>query len=390
MTWAIIFWLSVFAILHSYLLYPLIIILLGRRKGENTDVYAADDNLPFVSIIMSVHNEESVISEKLRSIFHTTYPEEKIELLVGSDASTDQTDEKLHVYSNEHEALRFFPFRERRGKPAVINDLRDEAMGEILVFTDAQVMFNRETIFELVKHFRNPEIGLVGASIQNARVDRSGISYQEWSFMSREIKLKYYEGKIWGTMIGAYGACYAIRNEYFCRIPPGYSVDDFYITMKVLERKKSCILDLNAVCTENVPNRLSEEFRRKIRISAGNFQNLCTFLKLLWPPGTGLSFSFLSHKVLRWIGPFFLLLAMASSIILSSGNRLYLVLVLIQAGLLLSPILDFLLRKIGIHIVFLRFITHFYSMNLALLAGFFKFIKGTETNVWKPTKRTAN
>jgi cellulose synthase/poly-beta-1,6-N-acetylglucosamine synthase-like glycosyltransferase len=167
-------------------------------------------------------------------------------------------------------------------------------------------------------------------------------------------------------------------------------VDDFYITMKVLEGKKSCILDLNAVCTENVPNRLSEEFRRKIRISSGNFQNLRTFFKLIWPPGTGLSFSFLSHKVLRWIGPFFLLLAMASSIILSAGSRLYLVLVLIQAALLLSPILDFLLRKIGIHIVFLRFITHFYSMNLALLAGFFKFIKGTETNVWKPTKRTAN
>jgi cellulose synthase/poly-beta-1,6-N-acetylglucosamine synthase-like glycosyltransferase len=390
MTWAIIFWLSVFAILHSYLLYPLIISLLGRRKGDNTDVYAADDNLPFVSIIMSVHNEGSVISEKLRSIFHTSYPEDKIELLVGSDASTDQTNEKLNVYSNEHEALRFFPFRERRGKPAVINDLRHEAMGEILVLTDAQVMFSRETIFELVKHFRNPEIGLVGANIQNARVDRSGISYQEWSFMSREIKMKYYEGKIWGTMIGAYGACYAIRNEYFCQIPPGYSVDDFYITMKVLERNKNCILDLNAVCTENVPNRLSEEFRRKIRISAGNFQNLCTFFKLVWPPWTGLSFSFISHKVLRWIGPFFLLLTMASSIILSAGSPLYLVLVIIQAALLSSSILDFLLRKIGIHIVFLRFITHFFSMNLALLAGFFKFIKGSETNVWNPTKRTAS
>ncbi len=390
MIWAIIFWVSVFAILHSYLFYPLIITILARRKKENTEVFDAGDNLPFVSIIMSVHNEESVISEKLRSIFHTTYPEEKIELLVGSDASTDQTDEKLHVYSNEHEALRFFPFPERRGKPAVINKLRDEAMGEILVFTDAQVMFTTETIFELVKHFRNRQIGLVGANIRNARVDRSGISFQEWSFMSREIKLKYFEGKIWGTMIGAYGACFAIRNEYFSHIPPGYSVDDFYITMKVLARKKSCILEMKAVCTENVPNRLSEEFRRKIRISAGNFQNLRTFFRLIWPPGTGLSFSFLSHKVLRWLGPFFLLLAMASSIVLSVSSRLYLVLVLVQAALLFSPIIDLLLRKINIHIVFLRFITHFYSMNLALLAGFMKFIKGTETDVWHPTKRTGN
>ncbi len=390
MTWVIIFWISVFAILHSYLLYPLIIRLLARRSKENDEVFEPHDNLPFVSVILAVYNEESVISEKLRSIFNTTYPEEKIELLVGSDASTDKTNEKLHVYSDEHEAFRFYPFRERRGKPAVINQLRDEAAGEILIFTDAQVMFTQETIFELVKHFRNKEIGLVGANIRNERMDRSGISYQEWSFMSREIKLKFYEGKIWGTMIGAYGACYAIRNEYYCHVPIHYSVDDFYITMKVLERKKRCILEMKSVCLENVPNRLSEEFRRKIRISSGNFQNLKTFYHLLWPPNKGLSFAFLSHKVLRWLGPFFLLLAIASNIILSASSQFFWILLLLQVALLSGPIIDFLLRKIGIHIVFLRFITHFYSMNLALLAGFLKFATGAKTNVWHPTKRKEN
>ncbi len=388
MIWAIIFWVSVCAILHSYLVYPLIITTLARRKKENELVFDAGENLPFVSVILAVHNEEAIIFEKLRSIFNTSYPEEKIELLVGSDASDDHTDEKLHVYSNENEALRFYSFRERRGKPAVINELRDEAMGEILIFTDAQVIFTRETIFELVKHFKNEEIGLVGANIRNARVNKSGISYQEWSFMSREIKLKYYEGKIWGTMIGAYGACYAIRNQYYSPVPPGFSVDDFYITMKVLEKGRRCILDLNAECMENVPNRLSEEFRRKIRISAGNFRNLISFFKLIWPPGTGLSFSFFSHKVLRWLGPFFLLLAVGASLALSPGSRLYEILLLVQGALLLLPILDLLLRKIRIHIVFLRFITHFYVMNLALLAGFIKFIKGRQTDVWHPTRRT--
>jgi len=390
MIWDIIFWGSVLAILHSYVFYPLIIIVLAKRFKNNTEVFNAGDNLPFVSVIISVHNEEMIISEKLRNVFNSTYPEEKIELLVGSDGSSDRTDEILHVNSNEIEALRFFPFKERKGKPAVINRLRDEAMGEILIFTDAKVMFTPETIFELVKHFRNDRIGLVGASIQNTIVNKSGISIQEWSFMSREIKLKHYEGKIWGSMIGAYGACYAIRNELFSHVPAGYSVDDFYITMKVLEREKRCILEMDAVCNENVPNRLSEEFRRKIRISAGNFQNLRTFFRLLWPPNTGLAFSFFSHKVLRWFGPFLLLLVIISNIILSATSQLYWVLLLIQAVLLLSPIIDFLLRNIGVHIVFLRFITHFYTMNLALLAGFLKFIKGAETNVWHPTKRTEN
>jgi cellulose synthase/poly-beta-1,6-N-acetylglucosamine synthase-like glycosyltransferase len=261
-------------------------------------------------------------------------------------------------------------------------------MGEILIFTDANVMFTRETIFELVKHFRNKQIGLVGANISNTRIDKSGISVQEWSFISREIKLKYYEGIIWGTMIGAFGGCYAIRNAYYCHVPVKYTVDDFYITMKVLERKKSCILEKKAVCVENVQNLLSEEFRRKIRISSGNFQNLRTFSGLLWPPTTGLSFSFLSHKVLRWLGPFFLMILIASNIILALESQLYLILLLIHGFLFVCPIIDLLLRKIGAHIVILRFITYFYSMNLALLAGFFKFLTGRETNVWKPTKRT--
>ncbi len=388
MIWAIVFWVSVFGILHSYVFYPLFIRVLAKKKKDNAEVYEKNNNLPFVSIILSAYNEEKIISEKLRSIFNTSYQEDKLELIVGSDGSTDKTNEVLHINANENVAIRFFAFEQRKGKPAVINELRDEAMGEILIFTDAKVMFTRDTIFEIVKHFKNRQVGLVGANIQNVRIDKRGISQQEWSFMSREIRLKYFEGKIWGTMIGAYGACYAIRNELYRHVPQGYSVDDFYITMKVLEANRDCILEMQSVCYENVPNRLSEEFRRKIRISAGNFQNLRTFFNLLWPPSTGLAFSFFSHKVLRWLGPFFLLLVIISNVILSTTNQLYWGILIVQAILLASPIIDFLLRKLGLHIVFLRFITHFYSMNLALLAGFLKFVKGAETDVWHPTERT--
>jgi len=387
MIWEILFWVPVILILHSYLFYPLIISILARNKKDNSEFFDPSDNLPFISIIMSVYNEEDLISEKLRSIFHTSYPDEKMELLVGSDASSDQTNEKLHIYANDQTGLRVFQFDSRRGKPAVINELRDEAMGEILILTDANVMFEKDTLFELVKNFKNRKIGLVGANIRNTGHDKTGISLQEWTFISREIKMKYYEGKIWGTMIGAFGGCYAIRNEYYSRVPQGFAVDDFYITMKVIEKKKDCIMSLSATCMEDVSNRLSEEFRRKVRISSGNFQNLGVFSRLLWPLGTGLSFSFLSHKVLRWITPFFLILALATSFILSGDSQAYLILLIIQGILLFIPIIDFLLRKLGLHIVLLRFITHFYSMNLALLAGFFKYLTGSKTNVWKPTER---
>ena len=388
MIWEIIFWVSVLAILQSYVFYPLIIGTLSKFSKDNEQVFEIHENLPFVSIIMAVYNEEKVINEKLRSIFNTHYPEDKFELVVGSDGSTDRTNEILHINANDSESLRFFKFKERRGKPAVINQLREEAMGEVLILTDAKVLFNPDTLFELVKHFKNPDIGLVGANIINTRIDSSGISYQEWTFMSREIKLKYYEGRVWGSMIGAYGAAYGIRNEYFTKVPQGFAVDDFFITMKVLEKKKKCILEMKAIGKENVPNRLSEEFRRKIRISAGNFQNLRAFYKLLWPPFTGLAFSFFSHKVLRWMGPFFLMLVISTNIILGLEYPHYKVILYIQGIIMISPIIDYLIRKIGLHIVLLRFITHFYSMNLALLAGFLKFVKGTETDVWQPTRRT--
>ena len=387
MIWQFIFWICLALIIHSYLIYPAILYFLSRNKKKNEDIFASDDDLPFVSVILSVYNEESVIRQKLRTVFKTNYPENKFEMLIGSDGSTDKTNAILKLFSVEEPSIRFFAYPERKGKASVLNRLNKEAKGEILIFTDAQVFFTPGLIYNLVKHFRNGSIGLVGANIVNKRSDASGISIQEWSFMSREIDLKYKEGLIWGNMMGAYGACYAIRNELFVPVPEGFSVDDFYVTMKVLEKKYRCILEKEAVCFENVPNRLIDEFRRRIRISAGNYQNLRAFYKLLWPPYTALSFSLLSHKVLRWIGPFLLLLLIIPNILLFKVNLFYRIALITQGILIIIPFIDFLLRKLNIHIVFLRFITHFYSMNLALLAGFFKFIKGSETNVWQPTQR---
>jgi cellulose synthase/poly-beta-1,6-N-acetylglucosamine synthase-like glycosyltransferase len=387
MIWGVIFWISVFVILHTYLVFPLILKALASNKKQNDILFTRDDDLPFISVIMAVHNEEKVIIEKVRSIFNTDYPEEQFELLIGSDASTDRTNEIMNIYSSDNPGLLFFPFEQRRGKGEVINELRIKARGEILILSDANVMFSENTLFELAKHFKNNDIGLVGSNLLNSNKDRTGISIQESSFISRELRLKYYEGKIWGTMMGAFGGCYALRYELYSPVPEGYTVDDFYITMKVLEKKKKSIQENSAICYEDVQNQMKEEFRRKIRISSGNFQNLRSFGHLLWPPFTGLSFCFLSHKILRWLVPFLLLLALISNAFIYKANPVYTITIFGQLALLLLPFIDLLVRKIGLHIVLLRFITHFYSMNLALLIGFIKFLTGRKTNVWQPTSR---
>ncbi len=383
----IIFWVSVFLIFHSYVLFPLILNILKKGRKMNQLVFREGDELPFVSIIIAAHNEEKVIAEKIRSTFHTTYPYTKMEVLIGSDASEDRTNQICSIYSKNYDNFHFFPYMDREGKPGVVNKLVMEAKGEILILTDAKVFFTPTTIFELVKHLRNPEIAIVGGNIINEKVRKDGVSIQEKAFMNREIRLKYFEGLIWGNTMGVYGAVYAIKRNSFTFIPANFSVEDFYITMKVLEKKERAILSLQAVANENVPNEMSIEFKRKVRISSGNFQNLRSFLNLLWPPWSSLSFVFFSHKVIRWIGPFLLLLILGSNIFLAIDSNFYQATLVFQIILLLIPLIDLLLRIINIHIVILRFITHFYAMNLALLIGFFKYLLGLKTHIWQPTRR---
>ena len=152
-------------------------------------------------------------------------------------------------------------------------------------------------------------------------------------------------------------------------------------------QNKKAINNLEAIVYEDVSNVLSIEFKRKIRIAIGNFQNLKHFRKLLYNPFSTVGFCFGSHKVLRWFGPFFLIGALASNILLFKHNQLYAYLLYLQVFITFLPFADMFLKNFKIHIVLLRFATHFYTMNLSLLIGFIKSIKGVKSNVWKPTKR---
>lgn len=382
----ILFWLSLAVVFHSYVLYPIILTLLSRNKKGNQIFYDKTER-PFVSILMSAFNEEGVIEEKIKSIYETKYPADKFEVLIGSDCSVDKTNEIITRLQATYNSLQFFPFTERQGKGNIINQVYQKSKGEIIILSDANVMFDENTIYELVKNFKNSKIGLVDTNMQNIGLKREGISHQEKAYISREVIIKNQEGNIWGTMMGPFGGCYAIRRELYAPVPKNFLVDDFYICMKVLENKYQAINNLDAKVYEDVSNNLNDEFRRKIRIATGNFQNLQTFSNLLLPIHKGLSFSFLSHKVLRWISPFFIIISLISLVFLSCESKIYELALIAQIFTFLIPCADALLKKVNLHFSIFRFVTHFYVMNLALFIGFFKFMKGVKSNVWKPTKR---
>lgn len=392
----IIFWVSLFGILHSYFFYPLLLSLLSRGKKPNSLQFSKDEEFPFVSVIISVYNEERVIAEKLESLKNLDYPRHKLMIFVGSDCSTDRTNEIVGSFIKKIPFLNFSSFSKRRGKPGVINELADIAFvhrpaspDHIFLITDANVILKKQTLKQLTKHFKNEKIVEVDANMIHTGMRSSGISKAEDHYITSEVKIKYLEGMLWGKMIGPFGGCYAIRSTHFSKVPPTFLVDDFYITMKVFERGGLAINELEAVCIEAVSHDLKEEYRRKSRISAGNFQNLVTFVHLWWPPFRTLNFAFFSHKVLRWFGPFFLILIFISGGSLAlSGNLFYkLLFVFLSGSMMLASIADYLLIGLNVNILPFRKVRYFLLMNLALLEGFFKFLKGIHNNVWEPPKR---
>ena len=363
----IIFVLSAYAIVHSYVVYPLWLIAFTSKNKKANEQYTLQNNLPQLGILMAAYNEEKVIGEKIASVFNTTYPLDKITLYIGSDASNDKTDSIVNDWIKKYPQIKLKVFGGRTGKSGIINSLADGAEQEIFILTDANVIFNEDTIFNLIRHFKNTRTAQVAANIIKVSSTDKGIASQEKSYIALENKIKYYESLRWNVIMGAEGACYAIRKENFSPVPKNFYMDDFYITLNVIEQEKQIVFDTEAICNEDVPTESEEEFKRKVRISIGNFQNLNRYKKLLLPFWKGSAFAFWSHKVLRWNTPFLLLFCFAASFILMFHSNLFAILFSLQLAGFLTPAIEWTL---GIDISAFRFISHFYLMNLALLKGF--------------------
>ena len=374
---------SSFLILHTYVFYPLFMILIYRNSNHNQLLFYSDDELPSIAILIAAYNEEKVIEKKILSVFNTNYPSSKLKVFIGSDASTDRTDEIISNLTNTYSNIEFIKFKGRVGKISIINHLQSLCDEPVLILSDANVIFKQNTIFELVKYFKDSNVGLVSANIIKESSNNDGISYQEKKYLNFENKIKASESYAFNFIMGAEGGCYAIRNNLFSKVPSNFIVDDFFITMQVLERKNYALLNNLAICIEDVTTDISSEYRRKVRISSGNFQNLFFFKHLLFD-FSSICFAFWSHKVLRWLTPFFIFICLFSSVFLIPYHKFFIWISCIQLVLLLFPLFNYFFK---FNNVFLKFIAHFYLMNFALFEGFIKFIKGIKSSIWEPINR---
>ncbi len=386
---------SVLLILHSYLIYPLSLFLLARIRSLHS-LPSVNKFHPEVCVLIAAHNEAKVIENKILSILKVDYPVDKLNIYIGSDNSTDETNAIVSQYADQYSLIKPFYFQTRTGKPGIINFLAEKAIESskninevVLIITDADITHDKSSFEKMTRHFVDSKVHLVDTNLKNVGTLDSE-SNNESKYLEFEVRIKKLESLLFQRMMGPFGGCFAIKGLAYENIPGNFLVDDFYLAMCVLEKGNYVLTDIEALAYEESNTALNTEYKRKRRISAGNFQNLNRFKHLLVSKYPGLSYAFLSHKVLRWFTPFLFLLAIIAFILLCVlGNPFYIfVAKFVVLLLLLVVIIDFTILKILKFGSITSKLLYFVFMNIALFHGFIDYIKGIRSNVWQPTKRS--
>jgi len=255
---ALTFWLFLVLIIYCFFGYPLALMVaarLGNRPVKKSPI------LPSVSIVISAWNEEDVIGQKIRNLLSLDYPAEKLEIIVGSDGSTDRTSAILKSFGDPRVIL--LERKDRQGKMATINELVAQAKHEVVVFNDARQEIAKDAIRQLVSNLADPSVGCVSGELifhKREGGTAKGINlYWEYEKFMREREARLH------SMMGATGAIYAIRKKLFTPVPPAIVLDDMFIPFKIIEQGYRAVFEAAAHAFDQVADNPKEEYRRKAR-----------------------------------------------------------------------------------------------------------------------------
>jgi cellulose synthase/poly-beta-1,6-N-acetylglucosamine synthase-like glycosyltransferase len=377
-----IFWGCVAAVGYAYLAYPAVIFCLSRFFGrERAAESLRDDQVSFISLLIAAHNEEAVIEQRILNALAMDYPAAKLEIVIASDGSDDNTAAIVRRFSNR---VRLLDYAQRRGKAATLNAAMQQVRGEIILLSDANTSIDPAAARKLVRWFADARVGAVcGKLVLVDPISGANVDSLYWRY---ETFLKRCEGRL-GALLGSNGAIYAIRRESFVPIPPQTIVDDFCIPLLIkLRTNGSIVYDESAIAEEESAQHVREEFRRRVRIGAGGFQAIGMLWPLLDPRNGWIAFTFWSHKIMRWVCPFFLIGALACCAMLAIGFPIYRWALIVQIVFYAGATIVGFVPRLRVPRV-LRLCPMFTSMNAALFLGFFRWLTGGQKGVWRRTER---
>jgi cellulose synthase/poly-beta-1,6-N-acetylglucosamine synthase-like glycosyltransferase len=380
-TWQILFWASLGEIIYVYFGYPILLKLglLGRRID-----FVRGNALPSVSVIVPAHNEESTIEAKLNSLIEFDYPRELVEILVGSDGSSDKTEDIVQRF--RHEGVGLISFPRQQGKSAMQNGLVAAASGEVLVFTDADSLVQRTALRHIVENFEDSRVGLVTGHARYSNASETRVAENESLYLRYDTWLRERESER-GILAMASGSLFAIRRSLWEPLDPTLG-DDFVLPLSVARAGLHNVIDTRAITlTHLAQDRPGSMLGMKIRIINKDLRALLIHRELLNPIRHGaVAVGLWSHKLLRWLVPYFLLAVLASSVLLIA-RPFFQVILWVQLsfyGLALAG----LLRSTRTRWLW-SVPASFCLVNLAALLGSLKCFTGRTSGKWQPVRRRA-
>lgn len=386
-----VFWTALSLVFYCYIGYPLLLWVITRlytRPVRKARLEAG------VSVVIAVWNEADVIEGKLNNLVFLDYPAGDCEILIGSDGSTDQTNEIVERFVRNYRidalqpealpAIRFFPFTARRGKMAVLNDLLGAAQRDIVVFTDARQVFAPDAIRQLVDNFSDPAVGCVSGELTFRSKDGAtarGINLY-WTY---EKFMRRRESAI-HSMLGATGAIYAIRRHLFTPLPPNAVLDDMITPLRIIAKGYRAVFDGSAEAFDDVADNPREESRRKGRTLYGNYQIFTMMPQVFNPFASPIALQMFSHKLLRVLAPLLLMAVLASNILLASES-FYAALLILQSIFYALALIGSLTRskntgmgRLLARICYIPYV--FCLLNFSALAGLVKFLSARQSVLW--------
>jgi len=369
-----------FLIVYTYIGYPMLVFLLSHLFSRPV---RRDDFTPKVSVIIAAHNEERNLATKIENTLSLDYPPEKLEIVVASDCSTDRTDEIAQQYADRGVILH--RLTERHGKTMAQKDAVKASSGEILVFSDATTNYQPDALRKIVRSFADSQVGCVAGQL--FYVDRSATAVGRGcrSYWGYEKFIKRSESRL-GSLIGVSGCLYAVRRSSYARIALDMS-SDFVIATEIHLQGLRTVYEREAISFEETNRRGRDEFRMRVRVIEQTMSAIHKYREVLNPVRHGLyAFQMISHKVMRYAVPLFLIGMFAASAMVAPGLLVYRLIFLAQVAGYGCAAVAWALEQIGFRSRLLALPHYFVLANVASLIAFFKFLRGERYARWEPSR----
>ncbi len=371
---------SLLAIGYTYFGYPVLVFL---KKWLFPKQIIREKHEPTVTVLITAYNEESSMVAKLENTLSLDYPNEKLEILVASDGSTDNTDAIVGSFADR--GVELFHQSGRVGKTHTQNEAIKKAKGEIIVFSDATTEYSKDVIRKLVPSFADNSVGCVAGKLIYQSADESAVGQGATTYWEYETLIKRFESEAC-SLIGVSGCMYAVRRSAY---KPMYdeACSDFVISSVLYRQGLRSVFEPSATCFESTNEQSSKEIRMRVRVIAQTFNDLWCNVDILNPFKWGFfSIEMISHKLLRYLIPLWMTIILLSNVILASKSIFFSVFLMLQLLFYVVAIIGWALERNGVKLGLISIPFYFVLGAIATTLGFYRFLTGKRYVTWEPIR----